>query len=67
MGTQELKLEDAFGRTLHFSKFAGQIIVTPIPHKIGDAIALNDEQAHWLFLYLKEHLERARFPDRVDP
>lgn len=56
MAPKELKLEDSYGRKLHFSKFAGQVTIIPIVEKIGDAIALDRNQAHMLFLYLQEHL-----------
>lgn len=56
MSAKELKLQDSYGRKLHVSKFSGQIAITPIVEKIGDAIALDDNQAHLLFLYLQEHL-----------
>lgn len=55
MSLQELTLEDPYGRKLHIGMFAGQIVITPIVEKIGDCIALDDNQAHLLLLYLQEH------------
>jgi hypothetical protein len=57
MSVEELRLQDSYGRKLHWSKFAGQINVTPIVEKIGDTISLNDHQAHLLMLWLQEHLK----------
>jgi hypothetical protein len=54
--SKELKLTDSYERALYFSIFAGQICVTPIVHKKGDAIALHDSQAYALMLYLQKHL-----------
>jgi len=57
MSVKELKLTDSYNRGLYFSKFAGQICVTPVVHRIGDTIALDRNQAHLLMLYLQEHLK----------
>ncbi len=69
MSCRELKLEDSFGRKIHVSKFAGQIVVTPtlLNDGHGDSIALSHEQAHWLLLYLQEHLKRGSYSPRFDP
>lgn len=56
MSVKELKLEDGYGRLLHVTTFAGVIAITPIIKMIGDAVALDRNQAHLLYLYLEEHL-----------
>jgi hypothetical protein len=56
MSVKELRLNDSYGRKLHWSEVAGQICVIPIVEKIGDAIVLDQHQAHLLMLYLCEHL-----------
>jgi len=57
MSVKGLLIEDtAIKARLHFNVFAGQISVIPIVEKIGDSIALDRNQAHLLYLYLKEHL-----------
>lgn len=55
MSAKELVIEDSYGRKLHFSTFAGQIVVVPIVERIGDAITIAEEQAKWLKLWLAEH------------
>jgi len=56
MSAKELIFE-CLGGNLHFSKFAGDIIVLPIVEKIGDQIRLDRNQAHLLKLWLEEHLK----------
>lgn len=53
----ELALKDIYDRGLYFTKYAGQICVTPIVHRKGDTIALNDYQAKELLKYLEEHFK----------
>lgn len=57
MSVKELKLTDSYDRGLYFTIFAGQICVTPIVHKKGDVITIDNNQAHLLMLYLQEHLK----------
>ena len=57
MSVNKLKLTDSYERGLYFTTFAGQICVTPIVHRKGDTIAINDHQAHLLKLWLEEHLK----------
>ena len=57
MSVKELVISDSYGRKLHINKFASQIYVIPIVEKIGDAIVIDDGQAHLLMLYLQEHLK----------
>ena len=55
MSCQELKLVCTAG-TLHISKFAGQITITPVVGKIGDTVSLTRDQADLLRLFLQEYL-----------
>ena len=57
MSVEELKLTDSYERGLYFTKFAGQICITPIVHRKGDTIVIDDLQAHLLKLWLEEHLK----------
>mgnify|MGYP001560420992 FL=1 len=57
MSVEELKLTDSYERCLYFTKFAGQICITPIVHRKGDTIVIDDLQAHLLKLWLEEHLK----------
>lgn len=63
MSAQKLTVGDSYGRKLHLSEFGGQLCITPIVEKIGDTIALDDSQAHFLLLYLQEHFGLPKSPD----
>ncbi len=52
----DLKLEDAYGRKLFFGTFAGQITVCPLVPRVGDEMALSDEQARELLVFLQKHV-----------
>lgn len=56
MSVEELRFV-CIGGKLHFTKFAGEIIVLPIVNKIGDQIKIDHNQAHLLMLWLQEYLK----------